>query len=648
VLIQHIHPQPSPKDAPDQHDDAQIKGPHPALHNSEFDAPPFPPTPRGGKRKRDDDNDAPLPVAKKANIDTPENDVWVTAYNHNIRESALCRLPNELIGMITSHLPEESKYLLKQCSRRFNAVYTGPGFSRLRPLLAHSPPYGGSFGQLQPQTVSSLSTHGGLSQTHQTRFQTGLNWLVGAPHTVGGSNTYSATLAPVLGGLFSSANVPSVPLFGHSRTMNEGGMFNSPIYWNRSDRTLSSEPYGQRISVYESRKELQALIRKDIYCRHCLSVIAGEGLTSWREYHLTRLQRPLHCSGCARNHPTVLFSISQRKKDDNQRICIGREGHVRICAHKTVSWSDVEEYVTDHTGKDNMLVQCQHESHCRDGWPSFRMSYHHDLRCASPSIHWQVRPLDVRWGQPKTVGQIRDNLRIEDLAATTALCPHESFEDISFLLRPFDPHHCTCTRPHATFPSIHEKKKGCTSFLEPELTKCCRCDCYEQGGVHEGKFLAPRPLRNPDQARFSTISRVEHSCSCESCGTGYTWLRSGDAVNLRRSSEAFGGVKSPYQYRWISLLDPSSYDIKEPEMRHTLWCDSPKCATTRHWRQQKVLAAITKALLVEGQWGEPTPEERARSWDRSPFSPKNRALNSQSLASHLSPAVGAAPFPDTK
>lgn len=102
----------------------------------------------------------------------------------------------------------------------------------------------------------------------------------------------------------------------------------------------------------------------------------------------------------------------------------------------------------------------------------------------------------------------------------------------------------------------------------------------------------------------------------------------GDAVNLRRSSEAFGGVKSPYQYRWISLLDPSSYDIKEPEMRHTLWCDSPKCATTRHWRQQKVLAAITKALLVEGQWGEPTPEERARSWDRSPFSPKNRAVNS--------------------
>lgn len=75
-------------------------------------------------------------------------------------------------------------------------------------------------------------------------------------------------------------------------------------------------------------------------------------------------------------------------------------------------------------------------------------------------------------------------------------------------------------------------------------------------------------------------------------------------------------LRCPYQPAWISLLDPSSYNIKEAETRNTLWCDSPRCSTARRWKEQKFLS---EALLVKGQWGELIEDhgvqERQRYWE---------------------------------
>lgn len=354
-----------------------------------------------------------------------------------------------------------------------------------------------------------------------------------------------------------------------------------------------------------------------------------EDLTSWRDYHKTRLRRPLYCSGCARNHPLILFSIHQRSKCDNERLCIGREGYIRLCVHKTIAWSDVENFVAGRTGSDTSTFTCEHESHRLEllpnqllplhTRPSFNMSYSPWARKVNLKLNWSVSPLDLKAEDPTTVTHIRDHVRTGQLAATVALCPHESFDDISFLLRPFDPHHCVCTQPQAqsAFPTIHTKVNDCMVGIESGDTSCCRCDSNERGGFGEGKLLAEgRPIA------------VSHRFCCDSCATLYTWNSWNSTVYLTRSTCRWRGVKSPYEYIWISLLDPASYDIKEPAMCHTLWCETPECATARQWKQQKFLGSITEMLQVEGQWGEPTPEERASYSKRSVFDSKDKQNNS--------------------
>jgi hypothetical protein len=357
--------------------------------------------------------------------------------------------------MITLHLSEESKYLRHQSSRQFHDVYSGPGFSDPAPATMIEVYASGVFGGSFP--------------------------------------------APGRSGRFSTMNITSrSALFGHVRTVDESGMFRYPISWNGSHGRLIPNPERGHLSVYDRRRELQSLLRKDIYCQPCLRAIAMEDLTAWRDYHKVRLQLPLYCSGCAMNHPTILFSICQRSKDDDQRICIGREGYVRICPHKTFSWSDVEDYVAYH--------------------------------------------------------------------------------------------------PSGNYPRV------------PQVTTCYRCASNEQCGRYGGKLMVSHELHNFDQATFKQDTKVLHRIACDYCSALYEWVRSGDGVALQRPMLLYGGIlKSPYGHNWTTTLDPSSYDIKEPRLRHTLWCDSPKCATTRHWREQRVLGAITKALLEKGQWGVPTP-----------------------------------------
>lgn len=125
------------KDVPSQQDGVDLQPTDPSPHQVKIDTgsfPSSPPPPRKGKGIFN--GETPVPTLKKVQANTssldkslmvPE-DVWVTAYKHNISESALCRLSNELIEMITSHLSDESKYLLNQLSRWFYRVYCAHAF----------------------------------------------------------------------------------------------------------------------------------------------------------------------------------------------------------------------------------------------------------------------------------------------------------------------------------------------------------------------------------------------------------------------------------------------------------------------------------------------------------------------------------------
>ncbi|KAB5513353.1 hypothetical protein GE09DRAFT_1162665, partial [Coniochaeta sp. 2T2.1] len=60
------------------------------------------------------------------------------------------------------------------------------------------------------------------------------------------------------------------------------------------------------------------------------------------------LQERLYCSGCRCCHPTRAFSVQQRVVTWDKRVCIGREGVLRICEHRSVSWKDIEFSLDQH------------------------------------------------------------------------------------------------------------------------------------------------------------------------------------------------------------------------------------------------------------------------------------------------------------
>lgn len=55
-------------------------------------------------------------------------------------------------------------------------------------------------------------------------------------------------------------------------------------------------------------------------------------------------RRPLWCSECLENHPGVYFTHSQRISSSSTRTCISRQGHIRVCSHASLSWSDLERF----------------------------------------------------------------------------------------------------------------------------------------------------------------------------------------------------------------------------------------------------------------------------------------------------------------
>lgn len=91
--------------------------------------------------------------------------------------------------------------------------------------------------------------------------------------------------------------------------------------------------------------------------------------------------------GCRAWHPTSCFSPAQRAASPALRVCIGREGHVRLCRHVTLSWTAVAALVplararqpheSDGEGwtEKNMLLvaECRHPSHLPG--PRHRMTW---------------------------------------------------------------------------------------------------------------------------------------------------------------------------------------------------------------------------------------------------------------------------------
>lgn len=127
-------------------------------------------------------------------------------------------------------------------------------------------------------------------------------------------------------------------------------------------------PFGSSLRPHllqpEEMNKVREILRRTIYCEGCLYF---RNLTEERRKTRERLlEEFISCSGCKTFHSAGYFSYQQRLQPDESRICIGRQGYIRLCEHKNISWSDLEGM--HKRSKDHFEIVCRDPAH--EPWTS--------------------------------------------------------------------------------------------------------------------------------------------------------------------------------------------------------------------------------------------------------------------------------------
>ncbi|KAK3382137.1 hypothetical protein B0T24DRAFT_564079 [Lasiosphaeria ovina] len=126
---------------------------------------------------------------------------------------------------------------------------------------------------------------------------------------------------------------------------------------------------------------LKFLLRKDQLCPDCLGrsdlavseaasgLIVSHGqrpLPGCKFASHTSWNGRLYCAGCDGDHDPREFSAAQKARGD-ERVCIGRDGKLRLCEHRSISWVlDVEPTLKKVWGSDELDIEiavCDHPDH---------------------------------------------------------------------------------------------------------------------------------------------------------------------------------------------------------------------------------------------------------------------------------------------
>ncbi len=343
--------------------------------------------------------------------------------------------------------------------------------------------------------------------------------------------------------------------------------------------------HGSRDNQYPN-DDIKETVRKNLLCESCLHFRTSGGQNT----SMVALRDKIYCSGCLKDHPSIFFSRQQRKATANARVCIGREGYVRLCRHKVVTWADISNAWKKSWNKS--VLRCTDSTHdptteqknstgeISSDWtennlyPKAVMSVDRNNFAVGLRLEWQLSAFALPL-QPKeqlTMDSLHDKLKAVD--STVCPCPHESFESVS-ILRAFDPNYCVCLGAAIGIYSYFLPLERISA--NDSVCLHYRCSHYYEG---IGIFL---PLSYPciQRERENGVpcekcngqNRIQHRSVCGDCETWYIWSRQGDQIKLRRSTKA-SALKTPLDPGWLRLLDPGSFDFEDPLTQHLLWCNN--------------------------------------------------------------------------
>ena len=299
------------------------------------------------------------------------------------------------------------------------------------------------------------------------------------------------------------------------------------------------------------------LLRKDLFCSQCLDARKDQSFVVRKGNEM--FHSSLFCHGCLEAHPRGLFSAKQRSSP--RRICIGREGYISLCSHKTLTWTEFEEFQNAWRSGSQTCIKCDHCPH----------PY-------SQSSRGHVGVVNL-WGSPYITTKVpvfkidpRRELTIDDMkrickfsrnlsAANSTFCPHIRLDD-NKLLTAFKPPGCVCLQSNMNREQIQLRARECGEI---------------------DSFCLDKANEDPSRAGHLLLDTDSHELRCDQCRAFYSWSRDGSSVFVSRQNY-FLAKQTPTSKYWLQALNPMSWSvIDDEETKHSWWCSDTNCFTTRNW-----------------------------------------------------------------
>lgn len=248
----------------------------------------------------------------------------------------------------------------------------------------------------------------------------------------------------------------------------EPGLFCDPQVLRGShmlhrDRFTSKEnnrmPFG--VLPWDSMPEFVATIRKQTLCEQCQ--IAHQGRI--RPHVCVFVEAPMkfiYCAGCNTHHTRNAFSHTQRRRNSENRICIGREGRLQLCEHVSISWADIEAHLAMSSREKDVFkaladfhIVCKHPSH--------------NFACKSTS---RLAPSEV---------SCNDHTRPCARLQVDRYSPMRHATSIWLVL---------CWKPYSSSKILTAPENG-----QIEATRLR--ELYDEYGKNAARFIVPGPSQNP-------------------------------------------------------------------------------------------------------------------------------------------------------
>ena len=382
----------------------------------------------------------------------------------------------------------------------------------------------------------------------------------------------------------------------------------SLIYFNH----VLKRDYQDWWSSPETRPYLRALrsrLRRDQLCENCqVYGYSTAALEQFRRSGVCKIEPVwtgckfsaknqqwvyMYCDACDRFHASRAFSRSQRYALPKGRVCIGREGVVRLCEHVAVSWADVERSLDQRCGRCHGLLDT-------DGARLLDISCFdatHKTACwGSVCNRWDMRPrirlehtvdggpmfLVLTWTGHMTL-DVNNESRFDSYDVRRMFEQHRRTGAAHYLLTGGQPHTALSPTEMRCFA-----RPGCTCIgyagLPDHPITGGFMDCLGSPKYHPHLIADADIITESVQVSLCSVS-FPHSPDSTKSKTQCIITSYERRVPLGPWSRALSSTKSRPRYNpshaWFHALDPDSYVLDDNKARHgNVWpakCQVPSC-----------------------------------------------------------------------